>query len=271
MSYLKNFEYSVVGSDSSPKLVFLHGLMGFAANWKRIATSLQNEFQVLCYDQRGHGRSFKPAEGYRPEDYADDLRLILDELNWPSVYLVGHSMGGRNALNFASRYPQQVLRLVIEDIGPAPNPQAALKIRQLLDSIPTPFASRAEAKTYFLNDFVRNSKHWRNPASLGQYLYANIIEEDGTGRADWRFSKAAILISLQEGLEKDRWDEVRELSCPTLIIRGEHSDELPINTYVKMLEANPLLQGLEVHDAGHWVHFDQPELFTKALREFFRS
>ena len=116
--FLSNFNYSVLGNAESPRVVFIHGLMAFSANWRKIASRLQNDFQCLIYDQRGHGRSFKPDSGYSPEVFAEDLNKITNELGWDSFHLVGHSMGGRNAIVFADLYPQKVTTLTIEDMGP---------------------------------------------------------------------------------------------------------------------------------------------------------
>ena len=69
-SYLQNFKYELAGQEGQPKLVFLHGVMGSGANWRKITSLLQDRFQILTFDQRGHGRSFKPKSGYAPEDYA---------------------------------------------------------------------------------------------------------------------------------------------------------------------------------------------------------
>ena len=82
MFSLSNFNYQILGDSSSTnKLVFLHGLMGFASNWKRIARHFESDFEILIYDQRGHGRSFHPAKGFAPEDYAQDLFEILEAKN----------------------------------------------------------------------------------------------------------------------------------------------------------------------------------------------
>ena len=93
MSYLNNFNYQILGQKANPKLVFLHGLMGFGSNWRTMARHFEERYEILLYDQRGHGRSFQPAE-YRLDDYADDLDKITAELGWTSFILVGHSLGG---------------------------------------------------------------------------------------------------------------------------------------------------------------------------------
>jgi len=109
-SYLEQFNYQFmrpagipvqVDDYKNPKLrrfVFLHGLMGYGMNWRRIATGLQQNDIALVFDQRGHGKSIKPVTGYAHEDYADDLELIRRDLVWEDFNFVGHSMGGSNAL-----------------------------------------------------------------------------------------------------------------------------------------------------------------------------
>ena len=133
MSHLENFHYQVLGASSAPKLVFLHGLLGSGNNWRKITAQFQDRFQILIYDQRGHGRSFQPDTGYAPEDYAQDLTKILDELNWAKINLVGHSMGGRNALAFSTMNPERLNSLVIEDIGPTSGKDSVDKIERLLN------------------------------------------------------------------------------------------------------------------------------------------
>lgn len=262
MKDLSLFNYQVYGNEDHPKLVFLHGLMGFGANWRRIVSDFEPQFHILTYDQRGHGRSFHPESGYAPEDYANDLLNILDQLGWEKIHLVGHSMGGRNALNFASRFPHRVISLTIEDIGPEGNPSDVQKYQDLLGRVPTPFSNKKEAKEFLLNDFG-------NPV-LGNYFYSNLTEKE-SGDVDWRFSKQGILDSVTFGRAVNRWKEVETLQVPTLLVRGETSTELTVEIYEKMLQTNPKIQGVTIEGAGHWVHFDKPKDFSEALRGFLNQ
>ena len=276
MSYLQNFKYEISGPSSEHKLVFLHGVMGSGANWRRVVPHFQNSYQVLTFDQRGHGWSFKPATGYAPEDYSLDLRLILDELNWNKVSLIGHSMGGRNALHFAQKYPQRLEALVIEDIGPQGQLEVMEKTIRMVEMVPVPFASKFEAKQYFEGEFTRalmststvGGRSLEQARILAQYFYTN-IESRADSSADWRFSKNAIISSLRQGHFQPRWDAVRDLTIPTLFIRGEHSEDFPKDEFAKVLALkNPFIRGAEVPNAGHWVHFDNPAGFITAVSEF---
>ncbi|MFV8257366.1 alpha/beta fold hydrolase [Bdellovibrio bacteriovorus] len=267
MSYLNNFYHLLYGPEDGRKWVFVHGLMGYGQNWRRIIQGIEATERCLAYDQRGHGRSFQPPEGYSPEDYADDLKKIVDELGWGKFVLVGHSMGGRNVLNFASRFPEYVSHLVIEDIGPEANPTAHEYYEYLLNLVPSPFASRDEAKRYFFEDFVKTAKTRENIQVMANYFYSNMVEQpDGT--VDWRFSKQGILDSVRLGRTDDRWDEVKSLKVPTLLVRGGNSKELSQENYDKMLASNPMIKGVVISGAGHWVHSDQPQAFTEAVKLF---
>lgn len=271
-SYLSRFNYQLSGEESGRKWVFLHGLMGYGSNWRKIVSGLSTSERVLTFDQRGHGRSWKPHTGYAPMDYAEDLFLITEELDWDRFILVGHSMGGRNALCFAHHYPQKVQKLIIEDIGPDSSISSVEYYKKMLESVPTPFASKLEAKEFMMNIWPQLGIIHENVMTLGQYLYSN-LEDKENGQVDWRFSKEAILSSVIQGRatkagESAAWDELRNLNMKTLIIRGENSKELSKDVFMRMKASNPLIETVEIANAGHWVHADQASEFLRIIKEF---
>lgn len=279
-SYLSQFNYQFLSAGGKShtleeirqlgprrKWIFLHGLMGYAINWRKIVTNLGPNDLSLIFDQRGHGKSWKPEKGYAPEDYAEDLLHIVDEIGWSKFILVGHSMGGRNALMFTARHAEKVEKLIIEDIGPEAQPKATEYYEKLFAAIPTPFPNKLKAKEFFLNDFLKVAKVRGNGQTLGLYLYSNIIEQPN-GQADWRFSKKAMLESIALGRAKDHWAELRALSVPTLVLRGAQSDDFPRDVFEKIPLTNPRVEILEIPDAGHWIHYDQPEVFIRVIKQF---
>ena len=268
MSYLDRFHYQLTGLASHPKIMFLHGMMGFTANWRRIAKAFEDQYQVMVFDQRGHGRSMHPEHGYRPIDYADDVALIVSELGWKEFFLVGHSMGGRVAMTYAARNPGRVTRLVIEDIGPSPGPSGGAFIERLLNIVSVPFESKAAARLFFENRFLELLKDQPRRKELAQYLYANMTENDQK-QAVWRFSESGVRETIHEGRLVDHWPDIERLTMPTLLIRGSESSDLPRLLFEEMLIRNKAMRGVEIPGAGHWVHSDQPETFISALREFF--
>lgn len=267
MSYLDLYNYQLTGPENGRRWVFVHGLMGYGANWRKIISGLESTERVLAYDQRGHGRSQKPVTGYTPEDYADDILKITEELGWDKFILVGHSMGGRNVLNFASRYPEKLIKLVVEDIGPEADPTAVGYYEKLLGMVPTPFANREAARDFFQGEFLEKAKTRDKPQVLAQFLYAN-IEDKADGSSDWRFSKQGILSTVVDGRAQERWHEVESLKVPTLWVRGAQSRELTRESYERILSASPMITGVEIPNAGHWVHSEQPALFLQALKDF---
>src|SRR5258705_217870 len=100
-----------------PPLVILHGLFGSLENWHTISTRLAAHFHVFALDQRNHGQSpHSPEMDY--DFMADDLREFLEQHALPRADVIGHSMGGKVAMQFAALYPDLVYRLIIVDIAP---------------------------------------------------------------------------------------------------------------------------------------------------------
>lgn len=250
------------GAQNKPPLVLLHGLMGFAANWGKVWPQFTDR-PVLVLDQRGHGRSAKPATGYDPSSYARDLAALLDHLSWPRCHIVGHSMGGRVALRFCALFPDHALSLCMEDSGAETNPSRIDWIRGLLDSVPTPFASRESAKTHFARSFLEDPL-------TGSFLHAN-LEAKPDGTFDWRFHAPGMIETVEQGRATDAVAEFRHLALPVLVIRGSRSREFPEAEAERMLAARPATRLVTIEGAGHFVHAEKPAEFSAALADFLRD
>lgn len=250
--------------------MFLHGLMGAGGNWRRITPAFENDYEILTFDQRGHGRSFQPENGYSPTDFATDLAMIVKELGWEKIHLVGHSMGGRNALEFASLFPQRTDKLVVEDISAGRAKGAMDTIDRLIAAVPTPFPSREAAKEFFEKRYESLISFHPQPKVIRQFLWGN-MEEKPDGTMDWRFYKPGILEALRIGHTYDRWEQIDHLKVPTLWMRGEHSTDLTRPQFEEILKRNPKIRGVEIPGAGHWIHFDQPDAFIRVLKDFLTS
>ncbi len=262
------FHLQVTGPKSGRKWIFLHGLMGYARNWRGIIGQLEVSECCLAFDQRGHGRSYHPESGYAPKDYANDLLEIANHLGWDEFVLVGHSLGARTALEFALTHPERLTHLVIEDMGPQPPEEAKTKFfHELLAAIPVPFSSREAAKSFFANEFPKLPLIQHSSPALSAFLFANLREtEDGSW--NWQFSRRGILESVESGWSFDRWCEMSQLKVKTLVIRGENSLDLTRAAFDKMLTESSMISGVEIAGAGHWVHFDQPKKMVEELKRF---
>src|SRR4029450_1933791 len=113
------------GGEGRTPLLLLHGFTGHAHAWDTLSIALQPHFHVYAMDQRGHGDS-DPAEVYNAIASFDDIGGVIDQLGLTSLVVIGLSMGGRNAIYFASKRPTAVQKLVIVDIGPEISKRAAL-------------------------------------------------------------------------------------------------------------------------------------------------
>jgi esterase len=253
--------YRIHGPEgAAAPVVLLHGLMGFAANWGKIWPALHGARPVLVLDQRGHGRSPKPSSGYGPADYAGDLAGLLDVLGWSRAHVVGHSMGGRVALRFASLYPERTLTLTMEDSGANSRPDRVDWIRNLLASIPTPFPDRESAKVFFAG-------HFRDDPMTGGFLHANLEQRDD-GSLDWRFFADGMIETVRAGRATDAMAEFSALAAPTLLVRGERSVEFAADEAVEMARARANVEFVTIEGAGHFVHAEKPAEFSAALVEF---
>ncbi len=262
MMPLQNFHHIVAGPEGAPWLIFLHGLLGTARNWAVVAPAFENDFRTLVLDQRGHGKSFKPATGYAPSDFAEDLAGIFKELGISSASIVGHSMGGRNALKFTSLYHEKVTKLVLEDIGPESTYENGIGLIEKIRGVPVPFSDKRLAKEYLLGPF--------NDPQLGNFLYTHIVD-GGSGQWNWDFPISMVEEIISKGRAKNQWDEIKSLRCPTLVLRGEKSQELRRGEFEEMMRANSNIQGIEIPGAGHWIHFENSKRFIQVVREFLMS
>jgi esterase len=143
---------------------------------------------------------------------------------------------------------------------------------QVLDRVPVPFATKKEAKIWFETRFPIEFKDTAGAAALGPWLYAN-MKEDDQGRGVWRFQVEMVRGAVESGRTHDRWDEIEKLACPTLVVRGARSNDLPREVYEKMLavgggRGGGTMEGVEIPDAGHWVHSEQTDLFNAAVDVF---
>lgn len=260
----KDLYHRIHGPDPAPRdsipVVLLHGLMGFAANWGKIWPELHQHRAVLVIDQRGHGKSPKPPTGYSPTDYAHDLKALLDLLGWQRAHVVGHSMGGRVAMRFCSLFPERSASLTMEDSGAQARPSRINWIEDLLGSIPTPFPDRESAKKFF-------AEHFKNDPLTGGFLQMN-LEPKSDGSLSWRFHAAGMIETVRTGRATDATKEFSELTIPTLLIRGGHSEEFPAAEAQSMARARSDVSLVTIEGAGHFVHAEKSKEFSNALSLF---
>jgi pimeloyl-ACP methyl ester carboxylesterase len=256
------------GPADAPPVLMLHGIRGYGETFAGVAQALQPERRVIAFDQRGRGRSdWDPQRQYHTDSYVADLAAVADHLGLEAFELLGHSMGGINAIVFASRHPQRVRRLVVEDAGPGAfehSPGAARIVRELAQT-PPGFDDWEAASAY-----MRALRPSVTEAARQQRLREMLRPREGGGHT-WQYDLAGIAatrLNPDPARVVDLAPHVRALACPTLVVRGGRSDYLQPAMAQAMAEANPNVRWVEIADAGHYVHDDQPEVFHRVVRAF---
>ena len=253
------------GTPGKPPMVLLHGLRGHAHSWDDVSQAMCRDFRVLALDQRGRGDSEWAKDGdYTTNAYVADLDGFIRELGLESFILVGHSMGGRNSLAFAGRYPEKLQRLVIVDIGPDRDPRGIERIRREIVELPEEFDSFEAVVEYMKGDGHRVAE-----AVLRRRLQY-MTRALPNGKVGWRYD-LAIREERRRGSgapDGELWPVLGNITCPTLIVRGAESDLLSREVAQRMVETMPDAKLVEIPRAGHMVFEDNPDDFLEALQGF---
>lgn len=244
-------------------LVLLHGLHGHLEwwNWFQVA-ALSQHYRVVTLDQRGHGRSFKPVEGYTIENMADDLYQVLQQIGCERVHLCGASMGGMVTLQFTLAHPANVRSLVLVDSYPHTPRVIQEAIQHWVDD--TEAKGYAEVMRTFNDDYAAAlfSPRFRAanpafPAYETRLVLDNLMPDAafiGACRAIQGFDVAA------------RLGEIRQ---PTMVITS--NEGMAYEEGLRMQEALPNARLWAPPDVGHSPHVEIPEQFNQRVLEFLRS
>lgn len=259
------------GDDGSaplaPAVLLLHGLMGRAGHWATTARWLAERCRAVALDQRGHGHSDKPAEGpYTREAYIADAATAIEQLDLAPVTLIGHSMGALTAWQLAAERPDLVRALVISDMrASALGAASQREWESWFRTWPLPFATLADVRKWFGEDDPRVERP--NPARGA--FFAEVMAESPDG---WRpvFSPAQMLAARETWVHDAHWDSLAQVTCPTLVIRGLDG-ELGRAEAQEMVRVLPQGHYAEVPDAGHYLHYDQPDAWRTAVEPFLEA
>ncbi len=214
----------------------------------------------MALDQRGHGESAWAAPpAYATEDFAADIVGVLGTLGWDSAVLIGHSMGGHNAIGCAAWYPERLRGLVIVDSRPAipADRLAQMKERGARPHRRHPSVEAAAASFRLLPPETR-----ADPALLAHLARESVTSQDGA--VSLRFDPACYAARVPA----DGWQLVPRISAPTLVVRGELS---PILTRPMAERLRAEISGarlVEIPGAYHHLVLDRPEAFVHEVRGF---
>lgn len=244
-------------SGQGQPVIILHGLFGLLDNWTTIAKVLTEKYHVYLVDQRNHGRS-PHSDEFSYQLMADDLKEFIEENHIENPIIIGHSMGGKVAMLFATQHPEMLQKLVVVDIAPKDYPVHHDSILEGLFAIDlTKLSSRNEADT-ILGQYVPEF-------DTRQFLLKNLYRNEDMSFA-WRINLPVLAREIEnigKGLPAGA-----TFSKPTLFIRGLKSNYIkekdfePIKAIFKQCEIET------INEAGHWVHAEAPKQFLESLERF---
>lgn len=246
-------------------LIILHGLYGSSDNWHSIARAFADSFSVYTVDLRNHGNSpHNPVHNYVA--MANDIYEFINRLQIEKAVIIGHSMGGKVALQFGQEHAEKVERMVVVDIAPSgfdghetPETISHRNIMQgLLKLNHRTISSREEADRLLQSDIPSEK--------VRQFLLKN-LKRDTSGGFYWNMNLQALAAHMEEifaGVLPD--SDAKEF--PLLFIKGQKSGYIRPEDMEMIHKVYPWALMTEIADAGHWVHAEQPEAFLKAVKAF---
>ena len=251
-------------------VLILHGLYGSSDNWVSIARRLGIYYRVILVDQRNHGNS-PHAHTHTYTDMANDLFEVVRELGVEQFHLVGHSMGGRVAMQFQTLYPNCVKSMVIVDVSPwsylgtdswfrTSFAEHKSIIRGLKGLPLQQIKSRQEADR-LLSESISSEK-------LRQFLFKN-LRRNADGGFYWAINLPVLENSLEDILLGVDVDARMVQSLNVLFIKGGNSVYIPKERIPELTELYPRAQAVTIEEAGHWVHAEQPDALVDEILAFF--
>lgn len=241
--------------DGKP-LVILHGLFGFSDNWQTHAKKFAEYFRVILIDLRNHGHS-PWSDEFSYQVMADDVHELVHHLQLEPFYLIGHSMGGKVAMHFASQYPKQLEKLIVVDIGIKQYPMHHEHIIAAMRSFdPSKIKLRSEAEQIL--------RRYIDSEGIIQFLLKNLYWKE-KGTLAWRMNLAVLEREMPEILSA-----MPSFECfiPTIFIRGELSNYILDEDWSSIEDQFPDADLHTINQAGHWVHAEAPDEFVDVVLGF---
>ncbi|MGB3183258.1 MAG: alpha/beta fold hydrolase [Cyclobacteriaceae bacterium] len=241
-------------------LVILHGLFGSSDNWVTVGRELAKTYKVYLVDMRNHGDS-PHSETHSYDSMGEDVLAFLDEHNLERPLVIGHSMGGKAAMNFAVKHPDRFEKLVIVDIAPKAYP---VHHRGILDGLMGIDIANLESRKDA--DELLSKTIPEKP--VRQFLLKNLMRDE-EGKYGWKLNLKALDANLETigaGMEEHYGSDK-----PVLFIRGEKSNYIEDSDNITIVSLFPN-SGIEtIKGAGHWVHAEKPQEFIETVTSFFQS
>lgn len=251
--------YRTLG-EGSP-LIILHGLFGTSDNWQTLGKQFSETHKVYLLDLRNHGRS-PHSDDFSYQLMTDDLLEFVEQHKLQDPIILGHSMGGKVAMNFAVQHPDKLSKLIVADIAPKAYPPHHDAILEGLRSIDlNTLQSRNDA------DAILAQKE--DDVGTRMFLLKNLYrKEDNT--FGWRLNIDAIEANLPGILDQVVSDT--PFNKPTLFIRGGNSRYIkPEQDTAEIQTLFPQARIETIENTGHWLHAEKPQEFFALVNQFLNA
>ncbi len=263
--------------DAGPPVVFVHGLFGQGRNWTTVAKGLADRHRVTLLDLPNHGHSPWTDR----VDYLDMARLVADELEQldEPATLVGHSMGGKVAMQLALRRPELLRALVVVDVAPTAYPESGGRTDDP-DEEASPFAAYIAAMRAVDLDQLKTREDAEAalrsvvPSRMVRSFLLQSLVREGLGTAGgwrWRLNLEALARDLGHLRGFPEPPPGATFDGPVLWVAGANSTYVLPEDRARMDELFPATRLVRIKNAGHWVHSEQPEVFLETLRRFLAA
>lgn len=239
-------------------LVLLHGIFGSSDNWLTQARMLSAHFRTYAVDLRNHGHS-PHADTFDYPVMAADVLEFIETHHIADPVIIGHSMGGKVAMNLAVAHPEKLQKLIVVDIAPKAYSMAHYVILEGLQAIPiTEITSRNEADDA-LARFV-------DEADVRQFLLKN-LQRKPEGGFKWKLNLAAIADNIHKiGLDLQFEGKFEK---QTLFVRGARSNYVKDEDFDRIREVFPAAEMVTL-DTGHWLPAEKPTEFVALIEKWIR-
>lgn len=246
--------------DSAEPLLILHGLFGSLSNWAWHSKKLAEHFTVYGLDLRNHGNS-PHAEAMSYAVMAQDVVEFMDDQGIGSAHVLGHSMGGKVAMQLAMDYPERVKRLVIADIAPVQYGGERGEHDEIFDGMCALDVDALTSRT----EAGKQLAAWVEDELVRQFLLSNLARDD-EGNYSWRINLPALRDSYPSLRDKPSGGGVFDREV--LFIRGDLSDYINVSHRGETLRHFPKATIKTLMQAGHWLHAEKPETFNRLVFDF---
>jgi (E)-2-((N-methylformamido)methylene)succinate hydrolase len=240
---------------SGEPLALIHGVGASLEVWDGVAARLRDHYRIVRYDQRGHGQSEKVPRPYSVEDFAGDLRALMDALGFARAHVAGHSLGGLVAQSFALDYPNRVSKLALISTVAGRTPQERARVEERLAMVASGIAGdhfRASLDRWFTDEFRA-----ANPELLAAYAARNQANDPACYAAAYRVLAMT-----------DLADRLPEIRAETLVMTGEHDQGSNARMARLMHERiqGSILRILPV--LRHSILVEAPDVVANVLEDF---